>query len=216
MVVTAAAVTAAGAIGSGLMTSGVLGGGSSGGSSSTKPNFNQVPQNPQDQAMKDYYDRLTVANTDKTYPAFGDYLESGGDPAKAKFDLTMPGMKPSEAAALGITGGRGESIPMVNPLTGAPDAPSASLNPAQTLYLAQERRRALAAQGQDPNKASWATKAVSTANTLDRVNQRLQGLQAITDPNKQQQRRIGKLTTRQGNLSSKQQDLFGGDPTPEG
>ena len=60
--------------------------------------------------MKDYYARMVVADTDKTYPSFGSFLESGADPSKADFGLITPGMKPSEAAALGFTGGRGEQI----------------------------------------------------------------------------------------------------------
>jgi hypothetical protein len=208
--ITAAAIGAAATIGTTAYTMSQQ----SGGGGSTNPKFAQTPQNPQDKAMRDYYDRLTVENVDKTYPGFGAYLQSGGDPDKAKFDLTVPGMKPSEAAALGIVGGRGESVPYVDPKTGLPTTPSNSLTPEQTLYLAQERRRQAAATGQDPNKSTWATRAVSTANTLDRVNQRLQDLQGIDDPNKRQQRRIGKLTTRQGNLTNRQQDIFGGDPTP--
>jgi hypothetical protein len=110
--ITAAVVGATATVAAGAMSSGMMSGGGGGGSQN--PNFKQVPEDPQDRAMKDYYARLTVANANTRYKPFSGFLASGGDPAKAQMDVIMPEMKPSEAAALGFVGGKGEEIPGVS------------------------------------------------------------------------------------------------------
>jgi hypothetical protein len=169
MVVTAAAVGAATTIGTTAMSmSGAMGGG--GGGSAPAPNFKPVPQNPQDKAMKDYFERMTVANADKTYPAFSGFLESGGDPDKAKFDLTMPGMKPSEAAAFGFVGPKGETIPTVN-YADAASGDVTNLTTEQRIYLAKERAGQAATSGQKPGP--WAGKMQQLGGKIGRLQNKL-------------------------------------------
>jgi hypothetical protein len=170
-----AAVTAAVVAGvatvaaTGMSVAGGMGGGGDGGAAKD-PNFKPVPEDPQDRAMRDYYARALVANATKTYPAFSEYLQSGGAAEKAKFPLEMPGMKPSEAAALGITGPRGEAIPYVTPEAAA--AAGGRLSPEQILYLAQERRRDAAQRGKEAGP--WATKVGRLGGRIGRLESRLE------------------------------------------
>ena len=53
------------------------GGGGGGGGGTVKP----LPEDPQDEAMKNYFGRMAVLNANKTYPSFGAFLESGAIPS---------------------------------------------------------------------------------------------------------------------------------------
>ena len=162
------AVATVAATGVGIAQSqGAMGGGGGG---QQQPKFGQVPEDPQDRAMKDYYARALVANAQAQYPAFNEYLRSGGDPSKAQFQLTMPGMKPSEAAALGFTGTRGEPIPYATPESVA--AAGGRLSREQIMYLAQERRREARARGQEPGP--WAGRVGKLGGRIGRLEKRLE------------------------------------------
>jgi len=150
------------------------GGGGGGGQANVKP----LPEDPQDKAMKDYFARMTVANVGKTYPGFGEYLESGGDPEKAKFDLAIPELKPSEAAALGFVGGKGEDIPGVSQ-EGLASGDITSLTPEQRIFLAKERAAGAKASGGKPGP--WAGRVTRLGGKIGRLENRLEGLQAIPE-----------------------------------
>lgn len=204
--VTAAVVATAATAAAAASQAGAFSGGSSGGGGSTDTNYKKVPQDPQDKAMRDYYARALVANSGKTYPGFGEYLQSGGDPAKAEFPLEMPGMKPSEAAALGFTGSRGEAIPTTSPEAIAEQG--GALTQEQQMYLAEERRRQAAAEGHAPGP--WAAKIGKVSNRLERVSGKLEKLGAVEDPTRRQEKKIERLTGKQTKLTQRQQDLLGG------
>ena len=190
------AVVAAGSTAYSAYSASQAGGGSPG-----NPQFRQAPADPLDRAMRSYYARTTLANADKTYPAFNEYLSSGGDPSKNKFDLDMQDLKPSEAAAFGFTGGRGETIPYGD-YEGLASGDIKNLSPDQILYLAKERRRQAMATGQPVGK--WAGGVLRTNNRLGRVSARLDALEALDDPNRRQQRRITRLTDREARLQERQ------------
>jgi|SRR5215472_999681 len=176
----------------------------------------QVPMNPQDKAMKDYFDRLTVANAAKTYPAFSGFLESGGDPSKAQFPMTMPNLTPNEASALGFVGGKGEPVPGVPQasVSGAPGVPQTTqLSQDQMFYMAKERARQANLSGQKPGP--WASAVmqnrqagIDVANRIATLTQQAQtpGLR----PGRQEaiQDRIENLTTRQGNIEARKNRLL--------
>jgi hypothetical protein len=142
---------------------------SGGGGGGGAPQFKPVPENPQDRAMRNYYARLAVSNLESRYPGFGDYLQSGGAAEKAEFPLVVPEMKPSEAAAFGLVGGRGEQIPGATP---AEYGAAGQLTPEQTIYLAQERRRQAATAGQKPGP--WATRVQKLGGRIGRLEHRLE------------------------------------------
>src|SRR5215471_20689970 len=141
------------------------------------PKYTQAPQNPQDKAMKDYFDRVTVANAAKTYPSFSGFLQSGGDPSKAQFPMTMPNLTPNEAASLGFVGGKGEPIPGVSQasVSGDPNVPqTTSLTRDQMMYMAKERARQAAMSGQQPGP--WAGNVMTKQKNLNRIGQRISDL----------------------------------------
>lgn len=210
--ITAAAISAAVAVGTTAYTASQQGGG--GGGSDRPKNFYGKPEDPQDEAIKNYFARLNVENVGTKYPDFGQYLQSGGDPAKAQMDVKYPALKPSEAAALGITGGRGESYPGVDPTTGE-TVNSAALSPEQRLYLARERYRKAKAQGVDPG--GWEEHVVNQARRYSNLTSRLTDLGAIEDPNQRQQNRIERLTQRKEMVGKRlTRNLGGAPPTPTG
>lgn len=178
MAATTAAVVAAAATVAGTATSvasqaGAFGGGSQSGGGS---GYSRTPMDPHQRAMRDYYARMVVENQDKTYPSFGEFLSSGGDPEKAKFDLTVPGMKPSEAAALGLTGGRGEAIPYYDSTAG-----EGSMTPEQRLYLAKERRRRARETGEKMPTFTWAEASLNANERYNRLQKRLDEVSAIPE-----------------------------------
>lgn len=181
---------------------------SGGGGSTQQPKFGQVPGNPQDKAMRDYYARTLVQNADKTYPAFSDYLSSGGDPTKAKFDLEMPNLSPSEASALGFTGPKGEQIPGVKQSDISAEG-IATMTPEQRLYLAKERARRSRAIGSEPGP--WSGNVETTDTSLRNAQKRLSEVQASTTmPLPRQERKIGRLTDRVTRLTEQQKKQLGG------
>jgi hypothetical protein len=176
---------------------GAFGGGSGSGS---QPNVKPMPEDPQDKAMKDYFARMTVANVDKTYPGFGEFLESGGDPAKAKFDLTVPGLKPSEAAALGFVGGKGEDIPEVSQ-AGLASGDITSLTPAQRIFLAKERAGQAAASGGEAGP--WASKVKRLGGKIGRLEDKLATKFTPTPEIEPREQKIqDKLTRLRGKLDT--------------
>lgn len=176
--VTAAVIAGAATIastGAGIAAQqGAFGGGS--GSGGSGGGYARTPLDPHQRAMRDYYARMVVENQDKTYPSFSEYLSSGGDPSKGTFDLTQPGMKPSEAAALGLTGGRGEAIPYYDVTKGEGEQ-----TPEQRIYLAKERVRHAKETGNKMPPWTWAEATANTANRYDRITNRVKELQAM-DP----------------------------------
>jgi len=180
---------------------------SSGGGGSQNPNIKPAPQDPLDKTMRTYYDRLTVANANTRYPSFAEYINSGGDPAKAQMDVKIPDLKPSEAAALGFVGGHGEQIPTVSQ-AGLASGDITKLTPEQTLYLSQERARAAAASGQKPGP--WAARGQRLQNRDERLENRIAALQGMDTRTPQQERKLGRLTTRHGRVESKLSQFAGG------
>jgi hypothetical protein len=150
--------------------------------------------------MRSYFARSTLANAENQYPAYNDYLASGGDPAKARFDLQMPGMTPGEATGLGFIGKRGETIPGLDQAA-VTSGDIKNLSPEQILYLAKEKRRRAAAMG---TESPWASKVVRTSNQLGRVEDKLAGVAAITDPSRVQAQRAENLTARRDRLNARQ------------
>jgi hypothetical protein len=174
-----------------------------GGGGGGNPQFRQAPADPLDRAMRSYYARATLANATKTYPSFGAYASSGGDPSLAKFDLDMPDLKPSEAAAFGFTGGRGESIPGAG-YAGLASGDVKNLSPDQILFLAKERRRQAVATGQPVG--GWAHSVLSTDRQLRSVQARKSALEQL-DPNTltpHQEHKLQKLGRREERLTSRQ------------
>lgn len=170
------------------------GGGGGGGGTDVK----RLPADPQDKAMKDYYARLAVSNVDKTYPGFNEFLESGGDPAKAKFDMTVPDLKPSEAAALGFVGGKGEAIPTVSQ-AGLASGDITSLTPEQRIFLAKERAAAAKASGGKPGP--WADRVTRLGGKIGRLENRLETKFLPTPEVEPREQRIqDKLTRLRGRL----------------
>ena len=176
----------------------------------------QIPMNPQDQAMRDYFDRLTVANADKTYPSFAGFLNSGGDPSKAQFPLTMPNLTPNEASALGFVGGKGEAIPGVSQasVSGAPGVPQTTqLTSDQMFYMAKERARQAQLSGQKPGP--WASSVMANRQAGINIANRIANLQQTAQtpgmaPARSEniQDRIERLTNRQGNIEARRQRLL--------
>jgi len=175
------------------------------------PKYTQAPMNPQDKAMKDYFDRVTVANANKNYPSFAGFLESGGDPAKAQFPMTMPDLTPNEASALGFVGGKGEPIPGVSQasVSGTPGTPqTTSLSTDQMMYMAKERARQAAMSGQQPGP--WAGNVMQKQRTLNQLQKQITNLQGraatpgLPDPRVSRiNNRISNLTTRQSTVQSR-------------
>jgi hypothetical protein len=197
--ITAAVIGTVGSVAAGAMSSGMIGGGGGGGGGSTG-DVKKIPMDPNDKAMRDYFARMTVANANKTYPSFGEFLGSGGDPAKATFDLEMPGMKPSEAAALGFVGGKGEAIPYV-PYEDVASGDISSLTNAQRQYLAKERAKAAAAAGQDPGP--WAGKMQKLGGKIGRLEHKLETKFAPTPEIEPREQKIqDKLTKLRGKLET--------------
>jgi len=213
--VTAAVIGATATVAAGAMSSGVMGGGSSGGGGGPT-DYKKVPEDPQDAAMKDYYARLTVANANTRYPSFAEFTQSGGDPAMAEMKVNYPDLKPSEAAALGFVGGRGEPMPGV----GLEDVTSGKaseegLTTEQRLFLAEERRRAAAAQGQEPGP--WAGRVGKLEGRHKRIEERLEKIGAIPEAERRpgQQRRFERLTTRHGRVTTNLEKALGEGSTIE-
>jgi len=204
--VTAAAISAAVAVG-GAAYSATQQASSGGGGGGNPKHFGPVPEDPQDEAMKNYYARLVAANVNTPYKSFSGYLGSGGDPAAAAMDVTIPEMKPSEAAKLGFVGGHGEDIPGYDPTSGA-----TSLTPEQRIYLAKERVRAMREKGQEAE--GWPKTLAERTHAYNVVGNRLENLQAIEDPTQRQQRRIERLTNRQSRIRERLQNQLGGELPP--
>lgn len=175
---------------------GAFGGGNSGGNG----NYSRTPMDPHQRAMRDYYSRMVVENQDKTYPGFGEFLSSGGDPAKAEFDLTTPGMKPSEAAALGLVGGRGEAIPYYDPSTG-----EGSLTPEQKIYIARERRRHAAETGSKMPQWTHSEAVLNARDRYARRRTRLEEASAIPEEERTvaQRRAANRLPGKLENMESR-------------
>jgi hypothetical protein len=163
--VTAAVIGATATVAAGAMSSGVMSGGGGGGSSKD-PQLHKIPMDPNDRAMRDYYARLQVANADTRYPSFGEFTQSGGDPSKALMDVKMPELKPSEAAALGFVGGKGEDIPGLSQADLA-SGNVTSLTNEQRQFLAKERAGQAAAAGQEPGP--WAAKMKRLGGKVGRL-----------------------------------------------
>jgi hypothetical protein len=199
-VITAAAIGAVGAVGAaGLSYAASQQGGGGGGN----PSFRQGPSDPLDRSMRSYYARATLANATKTMPSFGAFATSGGDPSLAKFDLDMPDMKPSEAAAFGFTGVRGETIPGQD-YESLASGDVKNLNPEQILYLAKERRRQAVATGQPVG--GWAHKVLSTDRQLRSIQARKDALEQL-DPSRltpHQEHKIEKLGRREERFQARQ------------
>jgi hypothetical protein len=169
---------------------------------SAGPVIRPGPQDPLSEAMRGYYARTTLANATKTYPAFNEYLKSGGDPSKAKFDLDMPDLKPSEAAAFGFTGPRGEAIPGAG-YEGLASGTQRELSPEQIMYLAKERRRKAVTRGMPVGP--WAQGVVRTDNRLRQTQQKLDYLHGIDATTPRIQRRTERLEEREERLKGRQQ-----------
>lgn len=173
---------------------GAFGGGGGGGSGGK---VTKIPPDPADKAMRDWADRMVIANADKTYPGFGEFLQSGGDPAKAQFDLTVPDLKPSEAAAVGFVGGKGEAIPTVSQ-EGLASGDITNLTPEQRLYLAKERYRSAKAAGQEPGP--WASRVNRLSGRIDRLQGRLENFASTPEVEPREQRIQDRLTRVKGKL----------------
>lgn len=171
------------------------------GGSGEKPRYGQGPEDPQDEALKNYSYRLQMANLGTETPSFKDYLASGGDPTKARMDIQYPGLKPSELAALGITGGRGESIPMTDPITGEV-VMSAKQTPQQMTYLAKERQRARIARGEKPT-FTWAEARVNADKRYNRLGERIEDFQGMEDRTPRQDRRLERMTERRERIGGR-------------
>jgi hypothetical protein len=195
--ITAAVIGATATIAGGVMSSGVMGGGGGGGSS--QPNVKPLPMDPHDRAMRDYFGRLAVANVDKTYPAFSEFLQSGGDPAKARFDMTVPGLKPSEAAAIGFVGGKGEDIPEVSQ-AGLASGDITSLTNEQRQYLAKERAARARASGQEPGP--WAGRMQKLGGRIGRLESRLEKFTPTPEIEPREARIQAKLEKLRGKLET--------------
>ncbi|GEM_PF-6725976 len=161
-VVSAVAATAAAGAGA-AQSAGAFDEGTPGG---RDPKIYRTPEDPQDRAMKDYSYRMAMSNIDKQYPSFMEFLQSGGDQAKSKFDLTVPEMTPEEAAALHFTGGRGENIPEMTD----EDIARGSMKPEQRLYLARVRARDAWASGQKPG--AWAARGENAWSRIHRFEKK--------------------------------------------
>jgi len=180
---------------------GAFGGGSGGGDGK---DWSRTPMDPHQRAMRDYYARMAVVNQDKTYPSFGAFLSSGGDPALSEFDLEKPGMKPSEAAALGLVGGRGEAIPYYDQET-----MPANLTAEQRIYLARERRRRARETGSKP--PPW-THSEAVLNARDRyARRRTRYEEAAATPEGErtlrQQRAYNRIPAKLENMESRWRQL---------
>jgi len=147
---------------------------------------------------------MVVENQDKTYPSFGEFLTSGGDPAKAEFDLTVPGMKPSEAAAFGLTGGRGEAVPYYDSSQG-----EGALSPEQRLYLAKERQRRAKETGGKQPTYTWAEATTNTRNLYANRRTRLEEAQAVPEADRTiaQQRAFNRLPDKLKEMESRHINL---------
>jgi hypothetical protein len=172
-----------------------------GGGGSKPPDIKPLPEDPQDEAMKNYYARAMVANATKTYPGFGEFLQSGGDPAKAKFDLAMPEMKPSEAAAFGFVGGKGEDIPGISHEAAAGGMPG-GLTTEQRMYLAEERRRKAKTQGQEPGP--WSKRLKGLGGKIGRLEKKLE---TKFTPTPEVEPRESKIIAKLERLRGKQEEV---------
>jgi len=169
---------------------------------SAGPVIRPGPQDPLSEAMRGYYARTTLANATKTYPSFKGYLESGGDEAKAKFDLDMPALKPSEMAAFGFTGPRGEVIPGAD-YNDAASGAQKELSPEQIMYLAKERRRKAVTRGMPVGP--WSQGVITTDNRLRKTQDKLDYLHGIDNVTPRIQRRTDRLEDREARLQGRQQ-----------
>lgn len=79
-----------------------------------KPEFQQVPKRPFENAQQKYMSRVMMANLNNRGPSYQDWLKSGG---QETFQLIDPGMTPKEAHAMGYTGPGGAPINTVDPAT---------------------------------------------------------------------------------------------------
>jgi|SRR5262245_25333533 len=184
-------------------------GGGGGGGGGGNPNWKKVPEDPQDKAMSDYYGRLTIANANTRFPGFNEYLASGGDPAKAQMDVSMPDLKPSEAAAMGFTGSHGEPLPGISQETAASGSlAETGLTPEQRVFLATERRRQARSQGQEPK--GWAAKVGQLTKRHERLESRIGQLGAVEDPTMRQQRQLERVTKRHERVSGRLEKATGG------
>ena len=136
-----------------------------GGGPGRDPYYRRGPQDPLDKAMRSYYQRANLANATKTYPSFGDFLTSGGDPSKAQFNLDMPALTPQEATAFGFTGPSGQPVPTVD-YAGATSGDINKLSPEQIIYLAKERKRAAGLSNQPVGP--WAQTVLNANRRLNR------------------------------------------------
>jgi|KBSMisStaDraftv2_1062788.scaffolds.fasta_scaffold1017811_1 hypothetical protein len=168
----------------------------------TDPVIRQGPQDPLSEAMRGYYARTALANADKTYPSFGAFLQSGGDPSLSEFNMDMPALKPSEAAAFGFTGPRGEVIPGVSQEDLA-SGRQKELSPEQILYLAKERRRKAVTRGQPVGP--WAQGVIKTDNRLRDTQQRLDYLHGAEGLGPRGERRVARLEAKEEKLAGRQQ-----------
>src|SRR5262245_803402 len=207
--VTAAVIGATATVAAGAMSSGVMGGGSSGGGGGPQ-DYKKVPEDPQDAALKADDARLTVANANTRYPSCAELTQSGGDAARAEMKVNYPDLKPSEAAALGFVGGRGEPMPGV----GLEDVTSGKaseegLTTEQRIFLAEERRRQAAAQGQEPGP--WAGRVGKLGKRHERIEQRLQKLSDIPEAERTpgQERRFERLGVRHQRVTERYQKALG-------
>lgn len=181
---------------------GAFGGGGGGGGGGG--NYTRTPMDPHQRAMRDYFARMAVVNQDKTYPSFGEFLSSGGDPTKAEFDLEKPGMKPSEAAALGLTGGRGEAVPYYDQ-----DAAPGTLSPEQRIYLARERQRRARETGSKMPTYTWAEATLNATDRYKRMGDRKKELEAMNpaDLTRKQSRYLEKLPEKMAGISERNPKL---------
>jgi hypothetical protein len=154
--------------------------------------------------MRDYYARMAIVNQDANYPSFGAFLSSGGDPEMANFDLEKPGMKPSEAAALGLVGGRGEAIPYYDQET-----MPANLEPEQRIYLAKERRRHARETGSKMPPWTWAEATLNTQGRYARRRTRLEEALAVPEEERtlRQQRAVTRLPGKLENMEARHPNL---------
>jgi hypothetical protein len=166
--ITAAVIGATATVAAGAISSGVMGGGGGG---AKDPEIKKVPMDPNDKAMRDYYARLQVANANTRFPSFSEYTQSGGDPNKAIMDVNIPDLKPSEAAALGFVGGKGEQIPTVSQADLAAGNIK-DLTTEQRIFLAKERAAQAAAAGQEPGP--WAGRMKKLGGRIGRLENRLE------------------------------------------
>jgi hypothetical protein len=113
-------------------------------------------------------------------------------------------MKPSEAAALGLVGGRGETIPYYDQET----MPS-SFDPYQRLYLARERRRRAAETGAKMPQWTWAEAQINAQSRYNRRADRLAEAQATPEEERtlRQQRAFNRLPEKLENMRTRNPNL---------